>query len=94
MPFLPDEQPALRASSLDFLRMELGMAVTFLDSARLPHDDPTIDTRNRQNARTAYETVLRFLPRFSLSEREQGEFETKLAAIKAALTELGEVFAG
>jgi hypothetical protein len=33
------------------------------------------------------------LHRFSLSEREQGEFETKLAAIKAALMELGEVFA-
>jgi hypothetical protein len=64
MPFLPDERPALRASSLDFLRTELGLAVTFLDSARLPHEDPTINTRNRQNARTAYETVLRFCTAF------------------------------
>ena len=91
---LPPSAPSdLRDNSLNFLRTELGLAATFIDTARMPHNDSAINARNRQNARKAYDAILHFLPGFSLNAGEQNEFDHGLAALKADLIELGEVFA-
>ena len=73
---------------VQFLIADLALALTFLDVAETTRSEAARQ-RNRENARTAYHTVLHFLPRLSPSEEERGELEAKLAALKTRLLGLG-----
>jgi hypothetical protein len=50
--------------------------------------------RNQENARTAYDMILRFLPRSiaALSTAERQDVQDKLVDLKSRLEELGEDF--
>jgi hypothetical protein len=74
---------AQRAAAV-FLLTDLDLAITFLDLAHASHNQET-SRRNQNNARTAYDTVLRFLPRLILTEFEQSAIREKLSALRIRL---------
>ena len=73
---------------VQFLIADLTVAHTFLDVAEVTQSEDS-RKRNRQNARVAYETVLRFLPRVSPSDEEWPSLETKLRTLRDRLIALG-----
>ena len=76
---------------IEFLLTELRTGLTF---ARVALGADPFDTdkkaRNRDNARTAYNTVLKFRPRVKLSDSANQALEAELHTLRAALRELGE----
>ena len=79
------------APGLVFLFTEIETGLTFADIAlgAKPHDVDKI-RRNTANARTAYDTVLRFRSRVDVDEAGAKRLEAVLAQLRAALLELGE----
>lgn len=73
---------------VQFLLADLATAVTFLNAADVTQSDKS-HRRNRQNALTAYQTVLRLLPRVTPSNEEQQALTRQLDALKARLTAIG-----
>jgi hypothetical protein len=102
-----DEDPKAIASSMDdapqagnwrracaeFVMADLELAFTFLDIARTL-DLTAAGPRNQKNARTAYDAVLRFLPRSlpALSAAERQAIEKKLGELRKRLEQLGGDF--
>ena len=76
-------------AEVEFLRSELHTGLTLtriaLDASNRDKTD-----RNSANARKAYDAVLRFIPKVSLSNDETTELRTKLDQLKAELQMLGE----
>lgn len=77
------------AARTHFLRTELHAGLSFSKIALESKDQSRID-RNRTNARKAYDTLLRFVPDAILSTEETKEINSQMAALKAALRQLGE----
>jgi len=76
-------------AEVDFLRCELRTGLTLTKIALdARHHDKT--SRNRANARKAYDAVLRFIPKVNLSDSESAEFTSKLQQLKSELALLGE----
>ena len=76
-------------TEVDFLRSELQTGLTLTKIA----SDATWRAkteRNRANARKAYDAVLRFSPRVSLSQDEKSEIKIKLDQLRTQLKMLGE----
>jgi hypothetical protein len=73
---------------VQFLMADLTMGLTFLDVAQTTESEET-RMRNCQNARTAYEAVVNFLPRVSPSDEEWATLEAKLRKLKDRLVALG-----
>ncbi len=67
-----------------FLLADLDLAMTFLDVAATS-DKRKSSQRNQKNARTAYDTVLRFLPRLSLTAVETSAIHEKVSALRIRL---------
>ena len=102
-----DEDPKAIAGSMDdapqtrnwrrvcaeFMMTDLKLAFTFLDIARTSGITES-GRRNQENARTAYDAVLRFLPRSlpALSAAERQAIENKLGELKNRLEQRGENF--
>jgi hypothetical protein len=101
-----DEDPKEIAGSMDdaragnwrrvcaeFIMVDLELAFTFLDIARTAGVTKT-GRRNQKNARTAYDAVLRYLPRClpALSAVERQAIGNKLEELKKGLEQLGENF--
>ena len=86
-------QAHVRRSGAEFIMADLELAFTFLDIANTSQVADTA-CRNQENARTAYDTVLRFLPRSlaALSVAERKSVRDKLAELKSRLGQLGEEF--
>jgi len=59
-----------------FLLADLDLAMTFLDVAATSHERES-SQRNQKNARTAYDTVLLFLPRLNLTAVETSAIHEK-----------------
>ena len=78
-----------QVAEVEFLRSELTTGLT-LSKIALDADQQDKAERNRVNAKKAYDTVLRFIPRVSLSREETSEIKSKLAQLRAALERLGE----
>ena len=76
-----------RDATLTFLLTELGTAETFAEIAS-ESEDGEKTARNRQNARKAYDTLLRFMP--LLSPEDSSNLLEKLNSLKSKLIELGE----
>jgi hypothetical protein len=72
---------------------DVRVAFTFLDVARTSWIVQTC-TRNQKNARSAYDAILRFLPRSipAMSAIERQTMEDKLRELKNRLQQLGENF--
>lgn len=79
---------AFAQNMIGFLHTELELAKTFINIAKV--DGKEKAARSVSNARKAYDTVLYFLGRASLSENEEREFAVDLEALKSELEKLGE----
>ena len=76
-------------AEIDFLRCELDTGLTL---SKLALDARRQDRRSRNslNARKAYDTVVRFIPRVNLTPQETEEIKFRLAQLRLALESLGE----
>jgi hypothetical protein len=76
-------------AELGFLRAELQTGLTL---ARIALDSPRRDTilRNRANARKAYDVLLRFIPKVSLTPDEAKEINSGVQELGSKLRQLGE----
>jgi hypothetical protein len=78
-------------TSVDFLRIEADTGLMFAGIAkRAGRGEKAV--RNRANARLAYDTVLRFLDRVTLTASESANLALKMAKLKRDLENLGELF--
>ncbi len=76
---------------LDFVKTDLDTTLTFAPIAhRTGEREKAI--RNRQNARTGYDAILRYAAIVNLTRWEQENLTRKLASLKSALLGLGESF--
>lgn len=82
-----------RRACAEFIIADLKLALTFLEIAGTSSVTETV-RRNQKNARTAYDAVLRFLPRCipALSAAERQAIEDNLRNLKNGLEQLGECF--
>ena len=73
----------------EFLRAELLAGLT---RARIAQNATTENkkVRNRLEARKAYDTILRFLPQTSLSQKDAQEIHFKVTELRFELQSLGE----
>ncbi len=76
---------------LSFLMTELDVGITFAKIALESGNEDT-RTRNRRNARKAYDTALHFLPKIRETQAEDKQINGKLATLKTFLQSLGETF--
>jgi hypothetical protein len=74
---------------MEFINTDLDVALTFTKIAQKSRNQETV-TRNRANARRAYDTVLRYLQRVSATAEASEQINTKLEQVKSALQKLGE----
>lgn len=81
--------PNTNASGAGFLRSELRTGMTLTRIAMQSVHPDRVD-RNRANAKKAYDSVLRFLPKAQLGNEEEMEIRDGLAELKFALQSLGE----
>jgi hypothetical protein len=79
------------SNQVQFVLTELDTSATFSDVAGSA-SDPVKIKRNVANARTAYETALKFANGASFDVTSKTEFDTKLERAKLLLTALGEHF--
>jgi hypothetical protein len=87
------QQVSFRRSGAEFIIADLDLAFTFLEIASTSQVADTA-CRNQANARTAFDVVVRFLPRSvdALSVAERQTVQDKLMDLKSRLEELGEEF--
>ena len=78
-----------RDAGLIFLRSELQLARTSLAIA-LHASDSHKRRRNVQNARTAYDALLRFYRKKLVTKQTAREFDNGIAQVRKALQEFGE----
>ena len=80
-----------RETGKGFLLAELRTGMTFAQLALTAHEFETEKIqRERANARKAYETYLKFLPRVELSSDDRAELDELAAPLRTALQQLGE----
>ena len=80
-----------KAVMLRFLQAELEIAKTFINVANATLLVENRE-RTRQQARKAYDTVVRMMSRVKLSGGEIALLSNRLAEVKTALQQLGEKF--
>jgi hypothetical protein len=73
---------------VDFLLADLDMALAFMDIADTVRKPSTV-TRNRENARKAYENVLRFLQKLIPDRTQKKALDDKLDLLKERLEAAG-----
>ncbi len=76
-------------ASVQFLLMDLDLALTFMDVAKVTGDEETMH-RNHANARAAFDNVLHQLERFTPSAPQQLIIDEKLAILKLRLIAVGQ----
>ena len=81
----------LNQRKIDLIKTDLDAARTFAQIAR-DSSDPEKASRNRRNARKGYDTVNHLLSTADVQPGERQTLETEIAALKSALTQLGETF--
>lgn len=79
----------LNRTSAALLITDLELGLTFLHVAETSTNEETI-RRNRQNARTVYDTTLRLLSKLTLNNEEWNSVEVKLSMLKERLAAVGE----
>ena len=81
-------QQETAALHVDFLFTDLNAASTFLDIAETTRNIET-RARNVHNATIAHDAVLRFLPRVTMSARQNTDLKEKLDALLARIQTFG-----
>ena len=79
----------LNRTSVEFLLTDLETALTFMDVAQTSRDQET-KQRNHANAHSAYDTVIRLLPKLKPTVAQQQTIDEKLSLLKARLAAAGE----
>jgi hypothetical protein len=79
----------INLTELGFLRAELAVCLSHTKIARGAKRRDAIE-QNRTNARKAYDAVLRFMPKVTLTPADETEIKTKLAELRSKLKLLGE----
>jgi hypothetical protein len=74
-----------REVGLDFLRAEVATGLRFAAIAADAGNDEKKRQRNRQHAETAYDALLRFLPRVALTEDETEELTGGIEELRRAI---------
>ena len=87
--FLRSSDP--NTASIEFLLADLETALTFMDVAETS-DDPKIKQRNYTNARVAYDTVVRLLPKVKPTSSQQQAIDERLTLLRARLEAVGQRF--
>lgn len=77
--------------SLDFLKVDLETALTFITIAKQTHDR-TRKMRNRRAARKAYDTVLGFSQKLEIGSKDTQVLARGLKELRDELEGLGETF--
>ena len=80
---------AAQSTGVEFLKTELALGLTFSHIALAAYEDPHKRLRNREYARTAYKTILRFLPLATLALTEAQQLEANLGELRINLAQLG-----
>ena len=78
-----------REITLNMLHSELSLGLTFSRIASTSNDPDKIN-RNRANARRAYDAVLKFQKRISLTKAEARDLRGGLVRIKRGLQQFGD----
>lgn len=78
---------------VDLVSLDLDVARTFADIAQTAPDDSAKRWRNRRHARQGYDAVVHFMQSVSIGEKQLRDIQKRLGELKAALIDLGEVFA-
>jgi hypothetical protein len=73
-----------------FLTTDLDLGNTFVESAKSGGEEKR--SRNRKNARRAYDSVLHFLDEVTLTQEAEKDIRDRLAVLKSDLQSLGETF--
>ena len=81
----------LNTTGVSFLKIDLDTALTFTEIA-LQAEDAEKRKRNRHNARTGYDTLMRLLPRVTPMRADAEILAEKFDRLKANLQKLGERF--
>jgi hypothetical protein len=79
-------------SGFDLLMTDVDVALTLTKIAADAADNSEKRQRNQQNARHAYDTVLRLRRKMQLTPREDADLKDKIRELRTALENLGEVF--
>ena len=82
----------IKNAGFTFLLTDLHLALTMIGMASDPNNDSQKRTRNRNNARRAFDSVLRLSSKIALFEDERKTLQRKLDEVKSALERLGEQF--
>jgi len=85
------ELTELEHTGAEFLITDIDTAMVFLEVAETSKTAETV-TRNRDNARRAYDIVLHLLTTAKLNEVERETINTKLALLKERLEAAGQQF--
>lgn len=83
--------PSTQQNGVDFLFAELQAGLTFARIASSRTSGPEKVERNRYNARKAYDSILHFRERVSLSDPEVARLTAGVKELRKALEGLGEV---
>jgi hypothetical protein len=81
----------IRSTRIGFLLTELETGATFA-KVGLDSNDEGKRTRNRKNARKAYNAILRFVPDTTLTQTEKQQIDEGLVCLRSLLRRLGETF--
>jgi hypothetical protein len=82
---------SLNQNNVDFLIIDLAVALTFMEVADATGIDETRH-RNHRNARKAYDTVARFLHKVRTDSEQQAEIDLRMETLRARLIAVGEHF--
>ena len=77
------------SARVQFIFTELCIGLTFALIARRATEGEA-RTRNCVRARAAYDCIVRFVDRVSMTRKESREAETKITSLRACLENLGE----
>jgi hypothetical protein len=78
-------------NGIDFVFIDLDLANIFIDVAAASQSEE-MARRNQSNARKAYDTVIRLLPRLRPGEQERHDLNRKLSLLKGRLQAIGQQF--
>jgi hypothetical protein len=78
-------------AGFDFVLVDLDLGMTFMDVAETSRVAETT-SRNQNNARRAYDAVLRLSEKLKLSPSQRQAIDAKLPVLKARLQSVGQQF--
>ncbi len=87
-----DDRIQNRRTGFTFFIADIELAMTLVRIAAHSDEESEKKARNRQNARRAYDTILRLSTAAVLNDEERAEVDEKLRQLKSSLEGIGERF--